>query len=99
MPITADQIRSARALLRWTSPTIAKRSKIGFATVLKAQLDAEISSVRETDLWAIRAAFEKAGVEFGADSGAQLRKAKRTEPSEIPCMRPHRGIAKPPYKT
>lgn len=76
MTITADQIRSARALLRWTSPTIAKRSKVGFATVLKAQLDVQIGSVRETDLWAIRAAFEKAGVEFEADGGVQLRKAK-----------------------
>ena len=73
MTITADQIRSARALLRWTSPTIAKRAKVAFATVLKAQLDADIGSVRETDLWAIRAAFEKAGAEFTVDGGVQLR--------------------------
>ena len=76
MTITADQVRSARALLRWSSPTIAKRSKVVFATVLKAQLDAEIGSVRETDLWAIRATFEKAGAEFAADGGVQLRKTR-----------------------
>ena len=76
MTITADQIRSARSLLRWTSPTIAKRSKVAFATVLKAQLDAEIGSVRQTDLWAIRAAFEQAGVEFAVDGGIQLLKPR-----------------------
>ena len=76
MTITADQIRSARALLRCTSPMIAKRSKIGFATVLKSQLDAEIVSVSVTDLWAIRAAFEDAGVEFKADGGVQLRSTR-----------------------
>lgn len=72
--LTGRQVREARALLRWTSPTITKRSKVGFATVLKSQLDAEIGSVRETDLWAIRTACEKAGVEFTADGGIQLRK-------------------------
>lgn len=77
MTLTASQIRTARALLRWTAPTITKRSKVAFATVLKAQLDAEIHAVSGPDLRAIRTAFDEAGVEFMADGGVQLRKAHR----------------------
>ena len=76
MTITAAQIRSARALLRWTAPTITKRSMVAFATVLNAQLDAEVHSVSVTDLRTLRATFEKAGVEFTADGGVQLRKTR-----------------------
>jgi hypothetical protein len=75
--ISANQIRSARAALRWTSPTIAKRSKVAFATVLKAQLDADIHAVSAMDLRAIRTAFETAGVNFMADGGVQMRKVNR----------------------
>ena len=77
MTLSASQIRTARSLLRWTAPTIAKRSQVAFATVLKAQLDAEIHAVSGADLRAIRAAFDEAGVEFLGDGSVQLRKAHR----------------------
>ena len=77
MTLTAAQIRKARALLGWTSPTLAKRARVGFDKALKAQDDEGISALSGLDLQDIRNAFEQAGIVFEAsDRSARLPKAE-----------------------
>lgn len=64
MTINARQIRTAQHMLGWTSAELAERSRVGFATVLRVQQDTGPKIVSGMDLWAIRRAFEAAGVEF-----------------------------------
>ena len=67
-PLTAAQVRQARALLGWTSLRIARTTKIGFAQVLKAQDDEAMCTLHFMDVWTIRSTLEQAGVRFTVDA-------------------------------
>ena len=68
-PLTAAQVRQARALLRWSSPRLAKAARVGFDFVLKAQTDdASMAALPFAGVWAIRTALERAGVRFAFDA-------------------------------
>jgi len=76
-PLTSAQIRAARALLRWSAEVLARESAVGVTTIRRAELaEARTSMTVPNDL-ALRAAFEKAGVEFidanGGGPGVRLR--------------------------
>jgi transcriptional regulator with XRE-family HTH domain len=62
--ITGRQIRAARALLRWTADELAERSKLGVATIRRAEaVDGPIPiTVANADT--IVRAFEEVGIEF-----------------------------------
>jgi hypothetical protein len=62
--ITGAQIRAARALLRWSADDLAKHTKLGVATVRRAEATDGPPSITEANGEAVRAALEKAGVEF-----------------------------------
>ena len=77
-PLTSQQIRAARALLRWRAQDLARASAVGVATVRRAELaERETSMTAPNDL-AVRRALESAGVEFidenGGGPGVRLRK-------------------------
>jgi hypothetical protein len=77
-PLTAGQIRAARAFLRWRAADLARRAALGVATIRRAELtDVETSMTAANDL-AVRRALEAAGVEFidenGGGPGVRLRK-------------------------
>jgi transcriptional regulator with XRE-family HTH domain len=76
--LTSDQIRAARALLRWRAEDLARESSVGVATIRRAELtETETSMTAANDL-AVRRALEAAGVEFidenGGGPGVRLRK-------------------------
>jgi hypothetical protein len=80
-PLTSGQIRAARAFLRWRAEDLARQSAVGVATIRRAELaDNETSMTAPNDL-SVRRALEAAGVEFidenGGGPGVRLRKRQR----------------------
>jgi transcriptional regulator with XRE-family HTH domain len=76
--ILGEQMRAARALLRWTALDLAKASKVGVATIRRVEvIDGEIPATKANQA-ALRRALEAAGVEFidenGGGAGVRLRK-------------------------
>ena len=75
--ITAEQIRAARALLRWSAQELADRSGIGFRTIQRFEGERGIPGSRSKNLMTIRKAFENAGVVFidqnGGGPGVRLK--------------------------
>ena len=77
-PLTSAQIRAARSLIRWSAEDLAARSSLSVATIRRAELtDDETSMTTANDL-AVRRALEAANVEFidenGGGAGVRLRK-------------------------
>jgi hypothetical protein len=75
--ISSAQMRAARALLRWTALDLAAASKVGVATIRRAEVaDGEIP-MTAVNAAALRSALERAGVEFidenGGGPGVRLR--------------------------
>ena len=81
-PLTSAQIRAARALLRWSAEDLAERSLLSVATVRRAELTEEATSMTGANDLAVRRALEAAGVIFidengDAGPGVRLRKPQR----------------------
>ncbi len=77
-PITGSQIRAARALIRWRAEDLANHSKIGVATVRRAEgFDGPVNLTAANEA-AIRAALELAGIVFieSDDTGPGVRLSK-----------------------
>jgi hypothetical protein len=79
--ISSAQMRAARALIRWTAIDLANASKVGVATIRRAEVvDGEIPVTLANEA-AIRHALEAAGVEFidenGNGPGVCLRKTQQ----------------------
>jgi hypothetical protein len=75
--ISSAQMRAARALLRWSALDLAKASKVGVATIRRAEVvDGEIPVTAANEA-ALRRALEAAGVEFtnGERPGVRLSPA------------------------
>jgi hypothetical protein len=67
--ISSAQMRAARALLRWSALDLAAASKVGVATIRRAEVvDGEIPVTLPNEA-ALRQAFEAAGIEFIEDNG------------------------------
>jgi transcriptional regulator with XRE-family HTH domain len=75
--LTSAQIRAARALVRWSAEDLAKKSRVGVATIRRAELSVGILSMTSPNNLSIRLALEAAGVEFidenGGGAGVRLR--------------------------
>jgi hypothetical protein len=79
--ISSAQMRAARALLRWTALDLATASKVGVATIRRAEVvDGEIPVTFPNEA-ALRQALEAAGVIFiednGGGEGVRFRKPQR----------------------
>ena len=83
-PLTASQIRAARALLRWSAEDLAQRSAVGVATIRRAEVSEDKTSLTIPNHSAIRTSLEVAGIEFidenGGGPGVRLRKHQRSKP-------------------
>jgi hypothetical protein len=82
--LTSAQIRAARSLIRWSAEELARNSSLSVATIRRAELaDDETSMTAANDL-AVRRALETAGVEFidenGGGAGVRLRKPAEAKP-------------------
>jgi len=62
--ISTEQIRAARALLRWTAQNLADMSGVGVATIRRIELMDGVPSGQVRTIEALRGALEDAGVEF-----------------------------------
>ena len=73
--ITSDQIRAARALLRWSGKDLAEKTGLGFSTLMRLEVLDGVPSAQTKTLEAIQKAFEAAGLEFigSPESGAGVR--------------------------
>jgi transcriptional regulator with XRE-family HTH domain len=76
--ITGAQIRAARGLVRWSAETLAERSKLGVATIRRAEASDGQPKLTAANLAAVQAAFESVGVEFsnGDEPSVKLRKGR-----------------------
>ena len=73
--ITSDQIRAARALLRWSGKELAEKTGLGFSTLMRLEVLDGVPSAQAKTLETIQNAFEKAGIEFigTPEDGAGVR--------------------------
>ena len=80
-PLTSGQIRAARALLRWRAEDLARESAVGVATIRRAELAEDETSMTAPNDFSVRRALEVAGVEFtdenGGGPGVRLRQRRR----------------------
>jgi hypothetical protein len=79
--LTSDQIRAARALVRWRAEDLARASGVGVATIRRAELAEGRTSMTVPNDMAVRRALAAAGVEFidedGGGPGVRLRKRQQ----------------------
>ena len=69
--ISTDQIRAARAFLRWTALDLAQASGVGVATIRRMEVTHGVPEGNIKTLAAIQTALEAAGIEFiGSPSDA-----------------------------
>jgi transcriptional regulator with XRE-family HTH domain len=77
--ITGAQIRAARAILRWSAETLAKKAGIGIQTVKRMEAVDDVPPGRATTLADVQHTLEAAGIEFiaenGGGPGVRLRKS------------------------
>jgi transcriptional regulator with XRE-family HTH domain len=73
--ITSDQIRAARALLRWSGKDLAEKAGVGFSTLMRLEVLDGVPSAQAKTLEVIQKTFEQAGIEFigTPESGAGVR--------------------------
>ncbi|MBT8518747.1 helix-turn-helix transcriptional regulator [Polynucleobacter paneuropaeus] len=73
--ITSDQIRAARAMLRWSGKELASKSGVGFSTLMRLEVLEGTPGSHVKTLEAIKKAFESAGIEFigTPEQGAGVR--------------------------
>lgn len=62
--ITGSQIRAARAALGWSALTLSKEAGVGFRTVARFEQVDGVPPSRSSTLIDVKAAFERAGIEF-----------------------------------
>ncbi len=62
--ISTEQVRAARALLRWRAQDLADASGVGVATIRRMEVLDGVPSGQIRSLAAIQSALEAAGVEF-----------------------------------
>jgi transcriptional regulator with XRE-family HTH domain len=81
MGISSEQVRAARALLRWEQKDLAVASKISLPAIKRMETVRGPLAAQARTIEAIRAAFALAGVIFveenGEGPGVRLRKASK----------------------
>jgi hypothetical protein len=83
-PITASQLRAARALVRWSAEDLAECSRVPATKIVRAEAEEGPVSVAAVDARALCMALKKAGVEFIPENGGGVgvRFAKRSSPPD-----------------
>lgn len=67
--VSIEQIKAARALLRWSQNDLAEHSKVSIPTIKRLEAGTGQIGGRGETGDAIRTALEQAGVEFIAENG------------------------------
>jgi len=69
MTVTSEQIRAARALLRWEQKDLAEASKVSLPLIKRLEIQPGALAAQDRTVAAIRAALESSGVIFVDDKG------------------------------
>jgi transcriptional regulator with XRE-family HTH domain len=84
--LSGAQIRSARALLRWSAEELADRSSVSMRTIRRAELTDGETAMTAANQNAVRRVLESAGVEFidenGGGAGVRLKKRQSSKKSK-----------------
>jgi transcriptional regulator with XRE-family HTH domain len=80
--ISSEQIRAARALLRWEQKDLAEASGVSLPSIKRLETQPGQLAAQPRTVDDLRAALEKAGIEFIAENGGgagvrMKKKAKR----------------------
>jgi transcriptional regulator with XRE-family HTH domain len=67
--ITGSQIRAARALIRWSAEDLARKSRLGVATIRRAEAEDTALSITAANADAIQRALEAGGIVFVPENG------------------------------
>ena len=67
--LTCEQLRAARAILRWHATDLAARAGVNLSTVQRAEKADGPVPMMPANARAVRHALEDAGVRFTADGG------------------------------
>jgi predicted transcriptional regulator len=72
--ITSEQIKAARALLRWGQRDLARASRVSLPSIKRLETIPGPLPARESTIEALRRALEEAGIEFtdGTSPGVSL---------------------------
>ncbi len=77
--LTSEQVRAARAFLRWEQRELAEASGVSLPSIQRLETKPGPLAAQVRTIAAIRAALESAGVDFiaenGGGPGVRLRKA------------------------
>lgn len=71
-PTTSEQIRAARALLRWSQQDLADASSVSLPTIKRLEITPGRLTAHPPTIAALRRAFEAAGVELIDDRGVSI---------------------------
>lgn len=78
--LTGAQVRAARALLRWSADELANHSRLGTATIKRAEANDGPVKSTPANVQAMISAFEKAGIELiyenGGGAGVRFRERR-----------------------
>jgi transcriptional regulator with XRE-family HTH domain len=82
LSLTSEQVRAARALLRWEQSDLADASGVSLPSVKRLETQPGPLAAQQRTIVQLRKALEKAGVEFieenGGGAGVRLRKRGRS---------------------
>lgn len=67
--MTSEQLRAARALLRWEQSDLATASAVSLPTIKRLETKPGLLKAHATTIDALRAALEAGGIEFLAENG------------------------------
>jgi transcriptional regulator with XRE-family HTH domain len=73
--ISSEQVRAARALIRWEQRELAEASKVSLPSIKRLETTPGPLAAQPRTIHAIRSALESAGVEFtnGGQPGVRLK--------------------------
>jgi len=85
--LTSEQVRAARALLRWEQKDLANASAVSLPSIQRLEIKPGPLAAQPRTIAAIRAALEAAGVEFipenGGGAGVRLRKPRESSSETV----------------
>ena len=81
LTLTGAQVRAARALLRWSADDLAKHSRLGTATIKRAEAQDGAVSSTPANVQAMINALENAGIELIGENGGGVGVRFKLPPS------------------
>ena len=84
LKVSIRQLKAARALIGWSQEELASAAEVSLPTIKRLEAAEGWLAGRQTTAHKIRAALERAGIEFidenGGGAGVRLRKRQRQKP-------------------